>query len=374
MSKSSSAAVKAVVQYGVAVALLAFVLAMNWTRLTELFSRTPDFAVLALVAVVTVAVYSLQYVRWYLLVRALDLPFTLRNAFRLGMVGTFYNTFLPGAIGGDIVKAVFIARGQAGRKAAAVATVVADRLIGLFGLLLFAAVVGGGFWLAGDTQLEKLTVLKDIILVCAVLAGTGAFIYFAIGFLPERRQLRFEQRLKGVPKVGNTLAELWETAIRYRRRPTAVLATVALSAVIHTLMVLAFHFAVRVFAPASPELLGSLPEHCVIAPIGFIAQALIPLPGGLGAGEAVFGGLYRLIRGATGLPTDTETETAAKELLNESVQAVGLAGRLTLRVIEWGIGLICYIAYLRMRDELPTEKETEGAINPDPASLASEGR
>lgn len=362
MSKSSSAPIKAVIQYGVAVALLAFVLAMNWTRLTELFTRTPDFGTLAVLATLTVGVYTLQYVRWYLLVRALDLPFTLRNAFRLGMVGTFYNTFLPGAIGGDIVKAVFIARGQPGRKAAAVATVVADRLIGLFGLLLFAAVVGGGFWLAGDAQLEKHATLKDIIVVCAALAGTGAFVYLGIGLLPLRRQQRFEGRLKSIPKVGNTLAELWETAIRYRRRPTAVLGVVALSAVIHTLMVLAFHFAVRVFAPENLALLGSLPEHCVIAPIGFIAQALIPLPGGLGAGEAVFGGLYQLIR-----------QSADAELVKQA-GAVGLAGRLTLRVIEWTLGVVCYLVFLRMKAELPTEQETEGAINPDPASLSTDGR
>ena len=362
MSKSSSSAVKAVLQYAVAVALLALVLAMNWTRLTELFRRTPDFGILAACAAVTVGVYTLQYVRWYLLVRALDLPFTLRNAFRLGAVGTFYNTFLPGAIGGDIVKAVYIARGQPARKAAAVATVVADRLIGLFGLLLFAAAVGGGFWLAGDDQLEKHTALKDIILVCAGLAGTGALVYIALGFLPASRQARFGNRLKGIPKVGNTLAELWETAIQYRRRPKAVLAAVALSAVIHTLMVLAFHFAVRVFAPENPDLLGSLPEHCVIAPIGFIAQALIPLPGGLGAGEAVFGGLYQLIR-----------QSADAEVMKQA-GAVGLAGRLTLRVIEWGIGLVCYVAYLRMRAELPKAEENGGEPTPVRLESPSAGR
>ena len=226
MSKSSSSAVKAVLQYAVAVALLAFVLAMNWTRLTELFSRTPDFGTLAVCAAVTVGIYALQYVRWYLLVRALDLPFTLRNAFRLGAVGTFYNTFLPGAIGGDIVKAVFIARGQPARKAAAVATVVADRLIGLFGLLLFAGAVGGAFWLAGDERIAGKQALRNTVLFCGGLAGTGAALYVALGFLPARRQERFGNRLAAIPKVGQTLAELWETAIRYRRRPKAVLATV----------------------------------------------------------------------------------------------------------------------------------------------------
>src|SRR5262249_30701297 len=42
--------------------------------------------------------------RWYLLVRALDLPLTIRDALRYGFIGIFFNTFLPGAVGGDIIK------------------------------------------------------------------------------------------------------------------------------------------------------------------------------------------------------------------------------------------------------------------------------
>src|SRR2546423_15093132 len=45
-------------------------------------------------------------VRWYVLVRAQDLPFTLPRALRIGLIGFFFNAFLPGSVGGDIVKAV----------------------------------------------------------------------------------------------------------------------------------------------------------------------------------------------------------------------------------------------------------------------------
>ncbi len=69
------------------------------------------------------------------------------------------------------------------------------------------------------------------------------------------------------------------------------------------------------------------------------------MPGGLGAGELTFGGLYNLIR--------------------PGAEAVGLAGRLTLRLIEWSVGLIGYIAYLRMRDQLPI-KEAENPVLPTP--------
>src|SRR5262245_24921429 len=97
------------IKYALAVGLLALVVAMNWTQLKALFSHEPHLMPFLAAAAILTTCTAIQYYRWYLLVRAVDLPFTLWNAFRLGMVGTFYNTFLPGSIGGDIVKAYFIA-------------------------------------------------------------------------------------------------------------------------------------------------------------------------------------------------------------------------------------------------------------------------
>jgi uncharacterized protein (TIRG00374 family) len=320
------------IKYVIAFALLGLVITMNWSGLKQL-TWPPRLLPLAGVAVILVTITAIQYYRWFLLVRALDLPFTLRNAVRLGLVGTFYNTFLPGSIGGDFVKAIFIAKGHPGRRAAAVATVVADRLVGLFGLLLFAGAVGGVFWAVGDEKIAANRVLQKIVLICAGLAVAGVGGYIAIGLIPKDRSARFGSRLHRLRKIGPTLAELWYTVWTYRQRPRTVLAVVALSAIVHTGFVLIFHLAVQVFPPANLALLGTLPEHFVIIPIGFIVQALIPLPGGLGFAELTFGGLYELIRPG-----------AAK---------VGLAGRLAMRVIEWSIGLVGYITYLQMKDELP---------------------
>jgi uncharacterized membrane protein YbhN (UPF0104 family) len=292
-------------------------------------------------------VTAIQFYRWYLLVRALDLPFTFRNAVRLGLVGLFYNTFLPGSVGGDLVKAYFIAKDTPGRRASAVATVIADRLVGLFGLLLFGAVVGGGCWAAGNEKIAANPTLQTIVLVCVGLTLAAVVGYVGLGLLPEDRAKRFGDRLHGVRRVGPTLAELWYTVRAYRRRPGTVATVVAMSAVVHTGFVTMYHLATRVFPPADLSLLGTLPEHFVIAPIGFIVQAIIPVPGGLGAGELTFGGLYRLIRGPEG-------------------EAVGLAGRLTLRLIEWTIGLIGYVAYLRMRTELPVAEAEAAAEEADP--------
>ena len=337
MSSSRSSVVKSVIKYVAAVALLGLVIGLNWSGLKDLNFREMQFQNLVLATILYIGIILSQYVRWWMLVRALGLPFRLRDAFRLGMVGTFYNTFLPGSIGGDFVKAYFIAKDSPQRKAAAVATVVADRMLGLFGLLLFGAAVGGGFWLGGDAAInnpEKGYPLRVIIVVCAVLAATGAAMYAVVALLSDRRRQRFAERLAQVKRFGPTLSELWFTAVQYGKRPLTVLQGIALSAVAHTLMMLSFDCAAHLFPPRDSNLIATLPEHFVILPIGYIFQALVPLPGGLGFAELSFGGLYELIgRGA----------------------AEGVVARLSLRLIEWGLGLVCYIAYLRMKAELPKE-------------------
>ena len=329
--KPSAGSIKGAVKYLIAVALLALVVGLNWTKLKDLFSRDPQPVFFAATLLLMLAVISLQYFRWYLLVRALDLPFTLFYALRLGLVGTFYNTFLPGAIGGDFVKAYLIAKGQPARRAAAVSTVIADRLLGLFGLILYAAVVGGVCWANGDQRIEAKFALKAIVSVCIGLASCFIVGYSFLNLLPAS----LGERLR---HLSGALGEMWDAARRYRERPGTILTCVGVSWLAHTGLIYAFHTAVQAFPPADPTLIATLPETFIIAPLGFIAQALIPLPGGLGAAELTFGGLYELLRGNAG-------------------EAVGLAGRLTLRVAEWVIGLVGYIAYLRTKAELPTEPD-----------------
>ncbi len=64
--------------------------------------------------------------------------------FRLGallMIGIFFNQFMPGGTGGDVVKIFYLLKETPGRKTQALLAVLIDRVIGLFGLILVAGVV-----------------------------------------------------------------------------------------------------------------------------------------------------------------------------------------------------------------------------------------
>jgi hypothetical protein len=111
------------------------------------------------------------FVRWYLLVRALDLPFRVADAFRLSFVGYLLNFVAFGSVGGDLFKAVFLAREQHGRRTEAVATVFLDRALGLYSLLIVASAA-----ILFSDQAEWDADIKVIcnLTLAATLAGTAA--------------------------------------------------------------------------------------------------------------------------------------------------------------------------------------------------------
>jgi len=296
-----------------------------------------------------VVTFSLQIVRWYLLVRSLNIPFTLWHAFQLGLLGLFGNTFLPGSVGGDFFKAYFLAKDSPGQRTAAVSTVLMDRGFGLFGLVLFAAVLGSVAWAAGDARILANAYLQWMVRVTATIACGGILGFVLLGSVPQRRVDRVTERLRSLPRVGVVFANLWHVIWEFRRHMRVMGYGLVLTAASHLAIVFTFHVAARVFPPEHPETdLATLSELVVIAPIGFIAQALPLAPGGVGVGEAAFAGLYRL----AGRP-----------------ESQGVIARLTMRIAEWVLALAAWIVYFRMRKELRTAKEEakgEGGGDPTP--------
>lgn len=328
-------------KYALGFGLLVFVIWRSWgdqpnpggeplPGLGTILRQPPNWLLIPAAAGLMATIISLQIARWYLLVRAVDLPFTKRNAVRLGLVGYFYNSFLPGAIGGDLVKAYFLARDHPARRPVAVATVVIDRLLGLFGLVLLASTVGGIAWATGAEFIAGNEYLKTIIRTTGITAGVIALGWLLLGWLPERRKNRFEERLHRLKprKLGQTLAELWFAARTYRRRARVIYISILISIASHLCMVLNFHVCARIFPLVDP---ASLAEHAVIAPIGYIGQAFFPVPGGVGGAEAIFGFLYTRL---------------------DRPMSTGVAARLTLRGFEYAIGLIGYLVFLNTKREL----------------------
>ncbi len=262
--------------------------------------------------------------RWYLLVRALDLPLKLRDALRFGFIGIFFNTFLPGAVGGDIIKAAALARTQ-NRRMAAVASVIMDRVIALWALVWFVALLGGAFWALGMLSGPAAPVAAFIVTVAAGIVAVSLVVWLLLGQLPDARAEKFAGRLTRLPIAGHAAAEFWRSMWMYRKRSKAVAQVMALSWVGHVGFVVSFWCCAQVLwdAPLGP--IPSLSEHFLLVPIGMVMQAVIPTPGGAGAGEWGYAALYMLFRAG---------------------EANGVLGSLVQRMLGWILGLVGYGVYV----------------------------
>ena len=164
------------------------------------------------VALVLGAIFVLVVVtawRWRWLVEALGLVLSGRDAVRYTLYGMFFNLVVPGATGGDVVKAWYAAK-RTGVATKAVVSVFVDRIVGLFALVLFSAAV-----LFLGPQREGYgppRLLVGIVLLGSVLGGVLVLskrVRGALGLSALLRRLPFQ----------HVLAEI-DAAIRlYRRHP-----------------------------------------------------------------------------------------------------------------------------------------------------------
>ncbi len=273
-------------KFAVPVALMVWLLArVPEQQLQELRERPKHWWLLASAVLTTLTAVSLTFVRWYLLVRALSLPFRLRDAFRLGFLGYLFNFVSVGSVGGDLFKAFFIAREQPNRKAEAVATVLVDRILGLYALLVLTTLV---VLLCGAPESSpEVKAICQSALVFAAIGGAGILMLLVPGFTSGA----LSEMLTGLPVVGPTIGQLI-TAVRiYRRNWNVLVIAGLLSVLTHSLFVIAIYLmALGLF-----DQVPSLQEHFILVPLAMVAGALPFTPAGLGAFEYAMDALYKLV-------------------------------------------------------------------------------
>lgn len=77
-------------------------------------------------------------VRWRMILHAQGLMLGFWRTISIFLIGHFFNAFMLGATGGDVMKALYAAHETHHKKAEAVSTVLVDRVVGLMALLLLA--------------------------------------------------------------------------------------------------------------------------------------------------------------------------------------------------------------------------------------------
>jgi uncharacterized membrane protein YbhN (UPF0104 family) len=257
------------VKAAVAVGLLAWLYARGWIDLRPLAAPGTAWLHLAAIAV-TFGGFLVQVVRWRLLLRTFSVDLPLRHALVISMIALFGSLALPGFVGIEVIRAVYVARHAPGRKLAASLSVVLDRVIGLYSFLLLS--VSSLVWLVVSGSPSQDFARKTLALVAIPFAAlTTALVAPWVG--PVRRAA-----LRLAP--GRVREPLAECMAAYVAAPLAFASALALS-VVATLAVVASFLIASVVA-------GERASWMVVASVTpiVVAVGVLPLtPQGLGVVE-----------------------------------------------------------------------------------------
>lgn len=232
--------------------------------------RQADKKMLLLGLLVVAVIYPILMVRWWLLMRSRDMTVSLWKAFRLTMVGNFFNFCMPGTTGGDLVKAYYAAKGS-GRRADAVMSVIVDRICGLLGLLILAGVAG--LFMLNDESARQITLY--IWLICSG-AVVGSVVYFSKTL---RGMFGVDWLLSKLP-AGQVFASIDAAAFAYRHHKMIVLYVIAMSIVLHIALVSATATAGYALGMQTPFSL-----LLIVIPVSFLVGAIPISPQGIGVME-----------------------------------------------------------------------------------------
>ncbi|MDI6775159.1 MAG: lysylphosphatidylglycerol synthase transmembrane domain-containing protein [Verrucomicrobiota bacterium] len=258
-------------------------------------------------------------IRWNLLLRAEGLRLPFRRVVSVFFIGHFFNSFMPGAVGGDLVKACFVAKETHHRKTEAVATVFIDRIVGLLtiiGLTAVVMIVFLRFFL--DHQSTRIALVFN----AAILVGAAMFLLVVF-----RQDLfarwAFFRRIEERTRLGAIVSRVYRAFRLCLSHPGLLFKTTVLSLVNHIAFVVC-----ACFLGAALKINLTFLDYLKVFPVINAVAAIPATPGGLGARE----GMAIFLLGVLRVP---------------ATSAIALSLLLYASMLAWSlIGGMVYAAYL----------------------------
>lgn len=118
--------------------------------------------------------------RWHQLLQIFEIKIPLLSLICIAQIGQFFLVFLPGPLGDDITRMLYIARFTKGKKVEACSTVMIDRIIGLISILVIATICIPWQWKTLSTVPQtQLLALGIIVIGSSACLFTLLFFFFA---------------------------------------------------------------------------------------------------------------------------------------------------------------------------------------------------
>ena len=225
--------------------------------------------------------------RWHVLLKVQGIHLGLGRVSALFMIGVFFNQFLPGGTGGDIVKSYLLVKETPGKIAGALLAVLFDRLVGLVALV---AITGTLIWFRYDF-LAQTPETRSLLWALLAILGTAIISLVSTFIISGFNLLRYlPHKFPGREK----LIELSAAYHLYAHHWTATLVAFGISIVAHLATFMTFLCVAHAFRAgvATMDFFAIMPVERTISslPISFA---------GVGVREHI---LQVMLNGLCGVP------------------------------------------------------------------------
>ncbi len=204
-------------------------------------------------------------------------------------VGMFFNTVLPGAVSGDLVKMVYLKKiDESLTKTSMFLTVLMDRIYGLIALILITGIIS----MARYQYLSSINGEVKNVVHLNLLLLIGVFLFISTLFASQKIQKSIISLVNKVPKIGTQISHLFECFWAIGQNKSVFFKSIGISITGQILGLSAFYII------TSPLINGAvkIQDIYTFVPIGMIVTAIPLAPGGMGVGHVAFDKLFQFLQ------------------------------------------------------------------------------
>ncbi len=216
--------------------------------------------------------------RFKIILSSQGIEVSFRQAFRWTMIGSFFDLAMPSSNGGDFIKGGYVATHVgAGLRTRAVMAVAFDRIIGLLGLFLLAALVSVFGW----SVLKDLPA-RELVVTISIAAGIIPLVIFRVAGARRIYNNTHFNRWCLAHKWGQRLRQMIGAFNGLRENPKTLFIALVLSIINHTFWCVSLLFiAMAVGYTVDPF------KGFIVFPLA-IFSGVFGVAGGFGLGTAAF--------------------------------------------------------------------------------------
>ncbi len=243
----------------------------------EFNSRTAQL--LGLNAILLFIGALLLSLRMWRLLNLLNFDVSIAEAIRVNLASMCLGLMLPGLVGVDAIRATYFCLKTKDRKADAFTCILADRIIGIYALILLATIAAG---------IGMLIDLQSVHRVFVLVSGGSLLTFTVVLALISNRKLLEESLLSIIynrlPSLLHKIIGAIQEIAGFRRDVGLCLLITVIS---HSITIINFVIIGVLINDNLPVL-----AHFILNPIALFFNSVPITPGGLGITESVFAYLY----------------------------------------------------------------------------------